>query len=135
MLEHTNCTRRLEPCLSVLQENIGLELHRVQTEVPVDSLTDRGLRGHESEDCASIMPENKPSKSRTKHTMTVKDDDWTVIWKGWNRRVLPIAIGALSAFSLLVLHFGRWSMSIIALVGELWDAIVTPPLSSLPRPK
>jgi hypothetical protein len=134
VLEHPNCTRRFEPGFSVLQENIGFKLHRVQMQVPVQSLTDRGLRRHESKGRMSIMAEDKPSKSRTENTMAVKDDYWTVIGKDGNRWVLPIAICPLSVFLPRVFHRERWSMSIFALVGKLWGAVVTLPLSSLPRP-
>jgi hypothetical protein len=49
--------------------------------------------------------------------MTVKNDDWTVIWKGRYRWVFPIAIGLDSVASLPSLHHGVCSMAIFALLG------------------
>lgn len=93
MLEHPDCSCRFEPCLSAVQEDIGLKLHRVQMQVPIEGLTDGSLRRHESEDRPAIMAQDKPGKSRTQHTMTVENDDWTVIGKGGYGWIIPVAVG------------------------------------------
>jgi hypothetical protein len=51
--------------------------------------------------------------------MTVKDDDWTIIWKCWYSWVFPIAICLVAVASLQGLHRGVCSMAIFAIGGNV----------------
>lgn len=102
--KHPDRASGFEPGASILEKNIGLELDRIQAQMPIDGLAQWSLRGHQTENGTPVIPQDELGESRAEDAVAVKDDDRAVIRKVGYGGVFPVAESLAWIAFLWVLH-------------------------------
>ncbi len=90
MGEHPDGAIGFEIGLTVIQQNVGLKVDRIQSQVPEQRLTQGSLGSRETESAASVLSQYEPGETRAEHAVPIKNDDRTIIRERRNGRVLPV---------------------------------------------